>query len=102
MKKRKISFSSLGKWRLHIILALVIVIAIVVLLNLNSRKAAVSFEIEDRCGLIPGGAIEHTIEDESMCRVQCRNQCSTRDLEFLRVEFAEEALECNKCMCYCK
>jgi hypothetical protein len=87
-----------------------LVILIILLLVISPDKGAIgfavlgsgkSFEIRDRCGPIMN-YISHTIQSEGVCETRCKAQCETLDLNYKKIEFRQEEVGCNYCMCYCK
>ena len=80
------------------VLLLMVVVLLVVKIGFSYEK---SFEIEDKCGKFVN-LVSHTIEDEDMCRFQCRAKCISQDYKYAKVEFEKRNVGCNLCTCFCK
>ena len=112
MTAKKIKKNFLTKRLLNVIIIMLAVLFLFMMfflsieLNLinnpfsNILQEPQKFEIPDQCSIIAGQVI-HTIENEDSCRIICRAQCETRNLEFYDSEFHESLEECHLCDCYC-
>ena len=67
----------------------------------EKRPVDKSFQIADECGLIMGNLL-HTIKNEDACKIKCRAQCMTIELEYGSSFFNESLKSCNTCECNCK
>lgn len=95
----------------HILLILAIFLLIVFLTILFENgliknpldklvKKTQEINAKDLCSIIAGNII-HTVSDEGECKLQCRAECETRNLEFQKSNFQLIENDCNICTCYC-
>lgn len=91
-----------------IIAVLLLILAITLIFYLPKIKSVKrlfagehNFVLESFCGVVPGGEVIETIEDEGMCRNACRARCMSENMEFRASGFSLGAPSCNTCNCTC-
>jgi hypothetical protein len=95
-------------WNLKFIIILVALIIVFAVLyvdfsKVNPFKKNKYFELNDVCGVIPGGTnVMHTVNNEEECDVQCYNQCASGNLKKVKSIFTLIENKCNKCSCACR
>jgi len=55
----------------------------------------------DNCGVLPKGGIQHTIENEEVCKIRCNSQCEAIKYNYKKSVFKENKDSCNECDCFC-
>jgi hypothetical protein len=85
-----------------IILLLILLILILYSVGFFDKpKTEQLFLVRDECSLVMGNVI-HNLRNDGDCHIRCRNECTIRDMDFVRASFTEKNNSCHACDCYCR
>ncbi|RMD66655.1 hypothetical protein D6817_03635 [Candidatus Pacearchaeota archaeon] len=66
----------------------------------GEKRERTEFKILDECSIIAGKLI-HTIADEGVCKVRCKERCELLELDMESFNFTRAELNCHTCSCVC-
>jgi hypothetical protein len=79
---------------------ILLMIAATIIIGCGSHQEK-TFRLKDECGPVQGN-IFHSIPDSDSCRVSCRGNCQSFDMEYKKINFTDNGVKCNFCNCTCK